>query len=178
MRSLPCLALAAALALATCSQPTKRYDYPAWGFAAAFPTPPKVTETPASADGATAHSLLVETDNGAEDLVIFVADGAKSGKTLDEFTDAVGPILAQSVGGKLQGKTYVATVQTENQALGREITITKNDRPLVFVRVYQVGGRFYEVTGKSILGPDDPTEKAFLDSFVILPGAPAATNSP
>jgi hypothetical protein len=179
MRPVSGLALGVAmLALAACSRPTTRHDYPAWGFAAAFPTPPKLTETPASADGATVHSLLVETDNGAEDLVIFVADGAKSGKTLDEFTDTLGPILAQSVGGKVQGKTYVATVQTENQAMGREITITKNDRPLVFVRVYQVGHLFYEVTGKSILGPNDPTVKAFLDSFVILPGAPTVTNSP
>jgi hypothetical protein len=180
MRPASGLALGVAMVcLAACSRPTSLYDYPAWGFAAGFPSAPKLTETPASADGATPHSLLVESEDAGDDLAVFVIDGAKSGKSLDEFTDAAAPLLAQAAHGDLQGKSYVATVQTQNQAMGREVTITRNGHPILFVRIYQVGGRFYEVSGESaLLGQDDPTVKDFLDSFVILPGAAAATNAP
>jgi hypothetical protein len=45
----------------------------------------------------------------------------------------------------------VATVRLTDQAMGREILIIKHDRPLVKMRVYIVGGKYYQVVARSAL---------------------------
>jgi hypothetical protein len=167
----------AALSLASCSPPPKEYDYPAWGFSASFPGPPKLTETAAAADGSAGHSLLVASDTDLHQFEVFAIEQPSAGQSIDEFADAAGPTVAHSVGGEVESHTYVATVQLTDQAMGREILITKHDRPLVKMRVYVVGGRYYQIVARSRFGPSDPAAVAFLDSFKILPTAPAAANA-
>jgi hypothetical protein len=164
----------AAFSLASCAPPPKEYDYPAWGFAASFEAPPKVIDTPASADASRPHTLSVEVDRGLRDFVVFVIEAPTSTRSIDQFTDAAAPIIARTMGGEVGPMTYVATVQLTNQAMGREVQITKAGRPFAVLRVYQAGGRFYEIGASSKLGPGDPAAGAFLDSFKILGGAPAS----
>jgi hypothetical protein len=167
------------LLLAACGgPPPKQYDYPAWGFSAEFTAPPKVTETPASADGAQPHALVVTEEDGANDFAISAADATRPDKTIDQITEEAAPLVAKTVGGEVGPMTDVATVQTSNQAMGREVSITKGGKPFVTLRIYLANGVFYELAGRTVLGPDDPAAKAFLDSFKILPPAPAKTNAP
>jgi hypothetical protein len=164
-----------ALSLVSCAPPPKQYRYPAWGFSASFQAPPKVTETPA--EGSTLHSLSAEVDSGLDDFVVFVFDAPQPIKPIDEFTNAAAPIVARTLGGAVGPKTYVATVQLTDQAIGREVQIIKAGRPFAVMRVYQAAGRFYEVAARSQLGPTDPAAVAFLDSFKIIPTAVPAANA-
>jgi hypothetical protein len=169
----------AALTLASCTPPPKEYDYPAWGFSAAFLAQPKLTETPAAPDGSRGHSLLVASNTGLDDFEVFALEAPPPAKAIDEFTDAAAPVVAKSLGDEVGATTYVATVQLTNQAMGREVQITKNGRPVFDMRVYQAGGRYYQVIARGPLGPTDPAAVAFLDSFKIIPGAPpVAGNAP
>ena len=65
--------------MAACSCSRRRSgDYPAWGFAASFPGPPKETDHPASDDGAKAHTVLVETVTGGHDFIVTVSDASRA----------------------------------------------------------------------------------------------------
>jgi hypothetical protein len=180
LRQIAAVAVAAglvALSLASCSPPPKQYDYPAWGFSAAFPDPPKLTETPAAPDGSQGHSLLVASDTNLHQFEVYTIEQPTPGQSIDEFADAAGPIVAHSLGGEVESHTYVATVQLTDQAMGREILIIKHDKPLVKMRVYIVGAKYYQIVARSAFGPSDPAAVAFLDSFKILPAAPGAGNA-
>ncbi|HXQ17276.1 MAG TPA: hypothetical protein VN814_21880 [Caulobacteraceae bacterium] len=165
------------LSLAACARPPKEYDYPAWGFAASFQAPPKLTETPAAPDGSRGHSLLVASNSGLYDFEVFALEAPPPAKSIDEFTDAAAPVVAKSLGDEVGPTTYVATVQLTNQAMGREVQITKDGRPVFAMRVYQAGGRYYQVIARAPLGPTDPAAVAFLDSFKIIPATSGATNA-
>ena len=171
--------LVAALALALLAgcggpPPAKYYYYPAWGFSVALPSPPKVTQTPDGPHGLA--SIAVADEAGADDFAVSAGDLGDT-KDLDQIADMAAPAVAKAVGGEVGPRTYVATVQTTNQAMGREITINKDGRPFMTLRIYVVGNRFYQLVGRTTFGPDDPATKAFLDSFTIIAGPPAAANA-
>jgi hypothetical protein len=170
---------ALALLLAGCGggPPAKYYYYPAWGFSVALNAPPKVTETPAGADGSP-HNLTLIEDAGADDFAVYVADVGQPNKNIDQIADIAAPAVAKAIGAEVGPTTYVATVQTQNQAMGREISLTKAGHPFAKLRVYLVGNRFYQLAGRTTFGPDDAATKAFLDSFTILSSAPGVTNTP
>jgi hypothetical protein len=170
--------VAAALLLAGCGErpPAKYYYYPRWGFSVAMPSPPKVIETPAGAGGP--RSFVVADEAGADDFAVSAADLGPNVKDIDQIADMAAPAVAKTVGGEVGPRTYVATVQTTNQAMGREITINKDGRPFATLRLYVVGDRLYELVGRTSFGPDDPAAKAFLDSFTIIAGPPAAATAP
>jgi hypothetical protein len=173
----PFAAALALLLLAGCGggPPAKYYYYPAWGFSVALTSPPKVTETPAGPDGP--HNLTVIEDAGADDFAVYAADLGPGARDIDQVADLSVPVVAKALGAEVGSRTYVATVQTTNQAMGREITLNKNGHPFATVRIYLVGTRYYQLAGRTTFGPDDPATKAFLDSFTILATAPAAANA-
>ena len=169
-----------ALALAACSAPPPtEYTYPAWGFAVSFWSPPKVTEEPVTADQL--HHALVESDQAGRTFAVYAADGLQPGTTIDgPGPAAAAHAMATAMGGDVGPMTYTSTAAG---VIGHEFAITKNGKPYATVRIFVVNGRFYEVGGQSLLGPDDPTVKTFLGSFRILPGpaappAPASDNAP
>ncbi len=159
-----------ALALGACrAPPPTEYTYPAWGFAVSFWSPPKVTEAAVTADQL--HHALVESDTAGRTFAVYAADGLRPGTTIDgPGPAAAAHAMAAAMGGDVGVMTYAATAAGVD---GREFAITKNGKPYATVRIFIVNGRFYEVGGQSLLGPDDPTVKTFLGSFRILPGPPA-----
>ena len=174
----PLAAALVLLALAGCDRPpAKEYDYPAWGFAATFKTPPRVKESPAKADG-TPRGFTVIEDEGADDFSIYVGEVGPTPKTIDQVADIGAPILAKAVGGDVGSRTSVATAPTETQAIGRKVSITRNGQPFLELRIFLVNGRYYQVAGRTSSGPQDPDAQAFLDSFHIIPAPPVAANAP
>jgi hypothetical protein len=178
MRATLGLGAAALLLLAGCGggPPAKYYYYPAWGFSVAFNSPPKVTETPEGPD--TPHNLSVVEDAGADDFAAYAAELAPGNRDIDQVADTAAAAVAKTMGAEVGSQTYAATVQTANQATGREFALTKGGRPFATLRIYLVGNHFYELAGRTSFGPDDPAAKAFLDSFTILPLATGKTNAP
>lgn len=164
------LAAMLALALAACNvPPSTEYTYPAWAFAVSFSAPPKVAEALATADQL--HHVVVESNDAGRDFAVYAGDGLQQGTTIDgPGPAAAAHAMATAMGGDVGAMTYASTAAG---VLGREFAITKNGKPFATVRIYIANGRFYEVGGQSVLGPDDPAVKAFLDSFRIIPGPPA-----
>jgi len=176
MRATLGLAALVLLLLAGCGggPPAKYYYYPAWGFSVAMPSPPTVTETPASPS--VTPNIKVSDNAGSDDFAVYAADLPPSApKDIDQLVDLAAPAVAKSLGGEVGGRTYAATVQTTNQAMGREITIDKDGQPILTLRIYLVGNRIYQLAASTDSGP---AAKAFLDSFTILAGAPASTAAP
>jgi hypothetical protein len=158
---------AALVALAACSPPPaplKEYTYPAWGFAVSFPAAPKVTDVPASADGAQPHHLQIETPLPGYDFLVSVADGSASTKTDDEVLNQVPDVVAKSAGGTVTSQTYVAT----GKVVGRDVLIDKPGQATLRMRVYVSNKNLYQVAAQSARGPKDPQVEAFLDSFRLL----------
>ena len=115
--------------------------HPAWGFSAAFLAQPKLTETLRRARRLVrGHSLLVASNTGLDDFEVFALEAPPPAKSIDEFTDAAAPVVAKSLGDEVGATTYVATVQLTNRAMGREVQITKDGRPVFDMRV-SPGGR-------------------------------------
>jgi hypothetical protein len=164
MRRLASLAIVlVAFGMTACNAPPmKEYAYPAWGFAASFWSPPKVTDSRAS--GSEPHYLLVESEQAGRQFAVYAGEGLHADATID----AVGPDAAQrfakAMGGEVGPMTYASTAAG---VLGREFEIDRNGKPYAAVRVFIANGRFYEVGAQSVLGPDDPAAKDFLDSFRI-----------
>ena len=164
------LLVATALALAACkpAPPLKEYAYPAWGFAARFWAPPQVTETPAAPGQP--HSLMLESKQAGRDFVVSVAEGVRPDVTID----AIGPDYARratkAMDVEVGPQTYAATGQG---VLGREYALLKSGKPYAAIRAFLANGRFYEVAAQSVLGPDDPAVKDFLDTFRITAASPA-----
>ena len=165
MRIIPAIVLAAALvALSACSvPPLKPYAYPAWGFAVSFRAPPTVVETPASADGATPHSIALTLVNAGRSYDLSATDASKSAKSDDQILSDVPRSMAEGVGGTLGPQTYVAT----GQVVGREFKIDKPGQATARVRIFVAHRRLYEIVSQSTLGPDDPEVTTFLDSFQL-----------
>ncbi|MDR3511684.1 MAG: hypothetical protein P4L73_08625 [Caulobacteraceae bacterium] len=154
-------ALIAVLAVSACSLPPwKEYPYPAWGFAASFRVPPKVTETPASADGATPHNIVVEAVQGGRRLVVAATDASTSTKSDDQLLSQVPQAMAESQGGKVGTVTYVAI----GKVVGREAMIELPDKTTQRVRVFVAGKKLYQLAAQSPLGPQDSEVVQFLDS--------------
>ena len=167
MRNLIAMASVAATAVVwACAAPPpfKEYAYPAWGFAVSFRTPPKVTDYPASPDGATAHTLLVESAAAGRDDLVNVVDGSGSTKSDDQALADAPATLARYVGGTLGPMTYTAT----DGVTGREFLLSRPGRPTARVRVFVAHKHLYELISQSALGPDDPETASFLDSFRLL----------
>jgi hypothetical protein len=160
------LFVAGLVALSDCTPPPalKEYAYPAWAFAASFRAPPTQTDTPAAADGTTAHTFLIESVLAGRDNLVNVIDGSNSTKSDDQaLSDAPG-VLATAVSGTLGPISYVAT----GAVVGREFLINRQGKPASRVRVFVSNKHLYEVISQSSLGPDDPETTAFLDSFRLL----------
>lgn len=162
------------LGLAACQPPLKEYAYPAWGFAASFPASPKVTDQPASADGTSPHSLIVETTVAGRDFAATAADASASDKTPDQILADAPPLVAKGLGGEVTSTTYVAT----GGVTGREVRFSKDGKPFMVMREYVAQGHLYEIGATSILSLDDPAVKAFLNSFKLIPVSPAANAAP
>ncbi|MBV9995478.1 MAG: hypothetical protein JO127_09710 [Caulobacteraceae bacterium] len=167
MRKVAALASAISCLVAfACAPPPalREYAYPAWGFAASFRAPPKETDTPASPDGKSAHTFLVEGGAGGRDNLVYVIDGSSSTKSDDQaLTDAPGA-LAKSVGGTLGPITYASS----GTVMGREFLLNRHGRPASKVRIFVAGKHLYEVISQSPLGPDDSETAEFLASFRLL----------
>ncbi len=162
-----------ALALAACNAPPmKEYPYPAWGFVAWFWAPPEVSETPAAPGRP--HSLLLESKQAGRDFMVSVREGVRPGVDIDQIGPDYARIAAQGTGGEVGPETYASTGEG---VLGREYAITKNGKTIVTIRAYVANGRFYEIAAQSVLGPDDPAAKDFLDLFRIT-AAPSAVPPP
>ena len=172
MRKLLVIALGPllAVALAACkAPPPTEYTYPAWGFAVSFWAAPKVTEAAESADQL--HHVVIESNTAGRDFAVYAGDGLQPGTTIDGSGPAAAAhAMATAMGGDVGAMTYTSTAAG---VVGHEFAITKNGKPFATVRAFVANGRFYEVGGQSLLGPDDPTLKTFLGSFRILPGSPA-----
>jgi hypothetical protein len=165
-----------ALALAACkfAPPTKPYAYPAWGFTASFPTAPKETKQPGSPDGSTPSADRVESSADGRQYAVWAADVSRTGMSLDDLAKAASGYIAKQMGASAGVPTYVAT---SDGVMGREYRMTRGGKWLATLRVFLVGGRFYEVIGKSALGEDDPAVKDFLVSFRTLGGPAVAGNT-
>jgi len=175
MRASSAAAVLTALALAACKPahlPVKEYVYPAWGFEASFQAPPATKDDPAGPDGSP-HNFLAEAHTHDYDFVVTAFDARNDQRGVDAFADSVGPGLAKAVGGEAQVKTYVATFEN---LMGRQILIEKDGKPFATMRVFQAGGRYYEVVAVSNYGPSDPAVDDFLYSFHALDANGAVTN--
>ena len=162
----PVLALGAFMWLAaSAAAEAKEYRYPAWGFAVSFRTPPKQTDTPASANGSTARTMLLESIDAGRDQLVNVIDGSASTKSDEQaLADAPGT-LARSVSGVIGPMTYVATT---GGVVGREFRLARPGQPAARVRVFVAGKKLYEIISQSTLGPDDPSVTQFLNSFRLI----------
>jgi hypothetical protein len=176
----PVWLVATALALAACkpAPPFKEYAYPAWGFAARFWAPPEATETPAAPGQP--HSLMLESRQAGRDFVVSVGEGVRPGVTIDTIGADYARRAAKAMDVDVGPQTYAATGQG---VLGREYALMKNGKPYATIRAFLANDRFYEIAAQSVLGPDDPPVKAFLDTFRITAAPPAvpppaATNAP
>ena len=163
MRLIP-LILAVGLVACAPVPDMKEYAYPAWGFAISFRGDPKVTDTPAAADGSNRHALLVQLNLAGRDNLINVIDGTGSTKSEDQALDDAPAVLAKAAGGTMGPLTYAAS----GQAKGREFLLNKPGRQPARVRIFVWKQHLYELISESSLGPDDPETKAFLDSFRLL----------
>jgi hypothetical protein len=163
-----------ALALAACSAPPmKAYAYRAWGFAASFWSAPQVTETPAAAGKP--HSLMVDTKQAGREFAILVEEGVRPEVTIDQIGPFFAHNTAQGLDGDVGTMTYVSTAQG---VLGREFAVTQSGKPLATIRTFLANDRFYEIVAQSVLRPDDPAVKDFLDSFRITAAPPAVPPPP
>jgi hypothetical protein len=164
-----------ALGLASCAPaPMRDYAYPVWGFSASYPAPPKLTDTPAAADGSSARTFVAETVSGGRDFGVSVNDATGSTKDIDALTDALIPMMTKGFDAVAGAKAYAATAEG---ALGREVLFSKNGRPYMDVRMFLANDRFYVVTASSNFGMDDPALKAFMASFRITGAEPSAANT-
>ena len=154
------------LALSACAQPPalKEYAYPAWGFAVSFREAPKATDSPASADGTSAHTLTIESTLAGRDNVVNVIDGTGSTRSDDQVLSDAPAILAQSAKATLGPVTYVAT----GKIVGREFRLERPGQPAARASIFVTNKHLYELISASSLGPDDPETAAFLDSFRLL----------
>jgi hypothetical protein len=165
MRSVVIAAVAAGLlALSACkagpaAAPTA-YANAAWGFSVSFHGAPKVTETPATADGKTDHVLVVENTAGGRDELVRAIDGSGSTSSDDDALSSAPAALAKAVGGTLGPITYSAT----GKVVGREFLLNRTDKPAMRVRVFVANRRLYEIIAQA---PDDAESTAFLDSFKL-----------
>lgn len=159
-----CACVAALVACQT-PPPAKEYVYPAWGFAVSFRVPPKVTDIPASADGSSPHSFLVEHSTEGRDELVNVVDGSNSPKSEQQALDDAPANLARLVKGTLGPLTYAAT----GKVIGREFLLTRSDKTVAKARVFVFHKHLFEIIAVSGLGPDDPESERFLDSFRLLP---------
>jgi hypothetical protein len=142
------------------AKPTE-YAYPAWGFAAAFPAAPKVTDRPATTQNNHIHNFSAETRQADLYLTAIAYDTSTSDKGADEIMSEVAQAMAK--GGTLT-QTYTAVGQT----VGREIRVEKAGEAGIRMRLFVVGKRFYEVGGQSRLGDKDARIIRFMDSFRLL----------
>ena len=169
MRLSPCLtAVLGSVALAACKAPPpwKEYAYPAWGFAVSFRGAPKETDYPASADGKSRHTFLVESVLAGRDDLVNVIDGSGSTKSDDEALADAPATLAAAAGGTLGPIAYAAT----GKVIGREFLLNRPGRPASRVRIFVANQHLYEVISESALGPDDPETTSFFASFRLLGG--------
>ena len=161
------------LALAGCNAPPmKEYPYPKWGFAASFWSPPKVTDFPAS--GSEPHYLLVDSEQAGRKFAVYAGEGLHPDATIDVVGPDAAQRFAKAMGGDVGPMTYASTAAG---VLGREFEVDRNGKAYAAVRVFIANGRFYEVGAQSVLGPDDPAAKDFLDSFRIT-AAPSPAPPP
>lgn len=167
----------AGLLLSACKPappPIKEYAYPAWGFRASFPSAPVESSKPGSADGSTPNADLVEANDGHHDFAVWAADVSKTSASLDDLASSAAQHVSEASGSTAGIPTYAATSEG---ATGREYQLSQGGKWYATMDVYLVGGRFYEVIGRSALGKDDPAVKSFLISFHTHGAAPAANSA-
>ena len=165
----------AAIVLSSCAKPTfKEYAYPQLNFAATFQAPPKVTATPASKDGSTPASTLVDSDAFGLDFAVNVIDASSATESTDEMLDAAPDAVAQARGMDVGPRSHAAVGRIN----GREVRFDKDGKPVMLMRFFFASDKFYEVNAYSSKGLADPKVKAFLDSFRLLEGPGAAKPAP
>ncbi len=166
-----------ALWLGACRAPApemKPYSNPALGFSVSFPTPPKVTDEPASAGGSP-HTVTVEADAGGREFAVSVTDAPDPSRDIGSVTAAASDAIARGVGGQAGVPTYAAT---SDGVIGRELVISKDGRPAAKARFFLAGGRFYVLAANASGGIDDPSVDDFLTSFRVIAGPPASNSAP
>jgi hypothetical protein len=150
----------ALLVLTACApKPWKEYTYPAWGFAATFPTPPTVADTPAG--GGSPHSFSAQTQNDDMTLIALAADDSASTKTPDQDMSDVAHAMAAGVNGSLKGMTPI----TLGTVPGREFFVVVDRQPDQRVRIFLANKKVYQVVAVSSKGTDDPASLKFLNAF-------------
>jgi len=165
----------AAIGLVACSKPTfKEYAYPDLNFAATFQAPPKVTVSPASKDGATPASTLVDSDAFGLDFAVNVIDASSATESTDEMLDAAPDAVGQARGMDVGPRTHAAVGRIN----GREVRFDKDGKPVMLMRFFFASDKFYEVNAYSTKGLTDPRVRAFLDSFRLLQGPGAEKAKP
>ena len=164
MRAASVFGLVVSVAALGCRAPPdlKEYAYQSWGFAVSFRAPPRAMDSPA--DGARAHTLLVESDEAGRAQLVNVIDGSGSAKSEDQALSDAPATLAKAVGGTLGPMTYAAT----GKVVGREFLLERPGQPVSRVRVFVYNKKLYEVIAQSPLGPEDSETRTFLDSFRLL----------
>lgn len=162
MRIIPIFAVLAVILTGCSVPPWKEYVYPAWGFAASFRVPPKVTERPATPDGSIPRNVVVEAVQGGRDMVIMVTDASTTTKSDQQILTEVPEAMARD--GKVGVPTYVAI----GQVVGREVTFDKPGQSSELVRIFVANHKLYELTAQSPLGTDDTEVTDFLGRVRLL----------
>src|SRR5579872_3470053 len=123
------------------------YSYPKVGFAAAYPTTPKVSDKPGT--------FVVDDIVGPDDYTVTV--------TCDPTTDETAEdLLAAGVGlWNDQGTITSQTNVTSGQTVGRELLVAKQGAPSARVRVFAHHQCLYQVVAVVKKGPTDPTVTRF-----------------
>jgi hypothetical protein len=159
------IALLALMALAACApKAPKAYDYTDWGFGVTFPHPPKLTDIPASADGARQHEFRAEMTEDGHDFTADVTDGTGTNQT-DAQVLAVAPqAIADSFGGGLSDERDVSS----GAVPGKEIHVNREGESTLVIRLYAANHKLYQVAAQSEHGVSDPAAITFLNSFHLL----------
>jgi hypothetical protein len=164
MRTAP-IALMALMMLAACApNAPKAYDYTDWGFGVTFPHPPKLTDIPASADGARSHEFRTEMTEDGHDFTVDVTDGTGTNQTDAQVLAAAPQAIADSFGASFSGETDVAT----GGVPGKQIHIDREGEQTLVIRIFVANHRVYQVAAQSEHGVADPAATTFLNSFHLL----------
>jgi len=172
MRTALAVAGACCLALGACSPPMREYQYPVYGFAISFPSPPKETDQPS--DGKSGPRIILEsTAAGGRDFVIETYD------LRSYFAYASKDVMASAVqenADKLGGVVSSETPISTSSYSGRQYQLSKNGKPTTVLREFLAGSKFFIVAAASDIGPNDPAIDAYFNSFRLLPATPPPVN--
>ena len=130
------------------------YSYPKQGFAAAYPTTPKVSDKPGT--------FVADDIVGTDDYTVTVTCDPSTDETAED-------LLAAGIGlwtdqGTIKSQTNV----TSGQTVWRELLVDNEGAPSARVRVFAHHQCLYQVVAVVKKGPTDPTVTHFMSSFRLL----------